>query len=418
MKKTIVFLWLVMFSFPLYSYTWIPFCPDTINATDVCFGVGSWKGVICCDEGMYIWEDDIMEWSFYTYAGMPVLSAAYFDATKILVVMSDGSWSDGVYTFDLESKQFENVDWMAYPNFLKVIPVLDENTNLFTNEYYIGCQFNGLYRSTDGLTWTEVSYFNGKSCSSMDYYDNHVVIAEVSNIHNIYVSDDYGYTWEEVPSGSPMITDFRFSFGGDLYGIFPSYSNSSGLYSSPDFGLTWDLEFYSDNMSAVGYDAMGTVFVGWESPTSNNEGIAIYTPGAIPPYLSYLNEGLPNTHINKIMLNPTMSAIAIFCCTDAGVYVCYDYMVGEEENIAPSNPICIYPNPVKDGMHLYFNTVDDLSTIEIFNNQGVKVDELKSENSFSTNNEMNWNKGNLPAGVYYLLLKTPKETWSKKFIIL
>ena len=362
-----------------------------------------------------------MEWSFYTYAGMSVLGAADFDATKILVVMSDGSWSDGVYTFDLETKQFENVDWMANPNFLMVIPVLDENTNLFTNEYYIGCQFGGLYRSTDGLTWNDVEYFNGKSCSSMDYFDNHVVLAEVSNIHTIYVSDDYGYTWEEVPSGGPMITDFKFSFEGDLYGIFPSYSNSSGLYSSQDFGQTWDLEFYSDNMSAVGYDAMGTVFVGWDSPTSSNEGIAIYTPGAIPPYLSYLNEGLPNTNINKILLNPTMSAIAIFCCTDAGVYLCYDYMVGEEEYLSASNQINIYPNPVKNDMQIYYSTneiVDDLLTIEIFNNRGIKVDEIKPERTISSEMYINWNKGNLQSGVYYLVIKTKKDNLTKKFIIL
>lgn len=420
MKKTIVFIWLSMFSLPLFSYTWVPFCPDSIKANNICFGVGSWKGVICADEGMYLWEDDIMEWSFYTY-GLPVVGATYFNATQILVTMGCGTFSDGVYTFDLVTKQFENVEWMINPNFLVTYPVLDETTDLFTDEYYIGCQFEGLYRSVDGLNWTEVTYFSDKSCSYMDFYDNHAVITEVSNLHSVFWSDDYGVTWQESTGNIPMITDFKFSFYGDLYGVFPSYSNSSGLYSSDDFGQTWSLEFYSDNMSTMGYDAMGTVFVGWESPTSSNEGIAIYTPNTVPPNLAFLNEGLPNTNINKILLNPTMSAIAIFCCTDAGVYVCYDYMVGEEENLSKSNSVSIYPNPVKDGMHIHFNTVEtvnDLSTIEIYNNRGVKVDEIKPENTFSSDLVIQWNKGNLPAGVYYLVIKTQKETWSEKFVIL
>jgi len=71
MKKTIVFLWLSILAMPLFSYTWIPFCPDSIPAENICFGVGSWKGVICSPDGMYLWEEDIEEWGFYTNCGLP-----------------------------------------------------------------------------------------------------------------------------------------------------------------------------------------------------------------------------------------------------------------------------------------------------------------------------------------------------------
>ncbi len=357
MKKTIIFVWLFLFSLVSFSYTWIPFCPDSIPANNICFGVGSWKGTICSNDGMYLWEDDIMEWSFYTYGGLPVKGATYLDAENILVVMGDGTFSDGVYSFNLQTHEFEIVEWMVNPNFLiQGFP---------SGKYYIGCQFEGLYESEDGLTWNSVPYFEGKSCSAMDFYDNHMVVTEVSNIYNIYISDDYGETWQESVAGSPMISDLKFSFEGDLYGIFPGYSNSSGLWSSSDWGNTWEVEFWSDNMSSVGFDAMSIPFVGWESPTSANEGIAIYTPYSPPPNLSPLNAGLPNLFINKILMNPSMSAIAIFCCTDAGVYVCYDYMVGVDELNQKEASIKVFPNPV-----------DKTGKIQIRTSQNTTIEEV------------------------------------------
>ena len=117
MKKIIIIIWLFLLSIPLFSYTWISFCPDTIHANNICFGVGSWKGVICTDEGMYLWQEDIEEWSFYTY-GLPVVGAAYLDAERILVAMGCGTYSDGVYAFNLQTHEFEVLEWVINPNFL------------------------------------------------------------------------------------------------------------------------------------------------------------------------------------------------------------------------------------------------------------------------------------------------------------
>jgi len=418
MKKTIVFLWLSILAMPLFSYTWIPFCPDSIPAENICFGVGSWKGVICSPDGMYLWEEDIEEWGFYTNCGLPVTGAAWLDGYKILVAMGNGSWSDGIYTFDLETHQFEVVEWIINPNFMLVVPVLDEKSNQFTDEYYVGCQFVGLYKSVDGLTWTEVPYFSGKSCTAMDLYENHLVVTEVSNIFNIYWSDDYGVSWQEATAGSPMITDLKFSYEGDLYGIFPDYSNSSGLWSSDDWGNTWEVEFWSDNMSAVGFDAMSTAFVGWESPTAGNEGIAIYTPNSPPPNLSFLNDGLPNTNINKILLNPAMSAIAIFCCTDAGVYACYDYMVGEEEKMVNFDQISIYPNPVSENGKVNVEIPDNLglNSLDIYSNDGRFI----LRKGFISNSEegrIEIDLQDLQAGIYFIRIKMDNSEFAKKLVI-
>lgn len=410
MKKAIIIVWLSILTIPLFSYTWIPYCPDTIHANNVCFGVGSWKGTICTPEGMYLWEDDIMEWSFYTN-GLPVTGAASLDATKILVAMGDGSWSDGVYTFNLETHQFEVVEWIVNPNFLIQI--------FSTGKYYIGSQFGGLYESSDGLNWSSVPYFDAKSCTAMDFYDNHLVVTEVSNVYDIYISDDYGDTWQEAAAGSPMITDLKFSYDGDLYGIFPDYSNSSGLWSSDDWGNTWEVEFWSDNMSTIGFDAMSTAFVGWESPTGGNEGIAIYTPYSPPPNLAPLNNGLPNLNINKILLNTSMSAVAIFCCTDAGVYVCYDYFVGEDELKENELSLKLFPNPTDNPDKIWIEVPNDMviKDILLFTNQGRLISKKKLNPKNSYEKFLEIGTMNLPAGTYFILVSSNKKVFSEKLII-
>jgi hypothetical protein len=420
MKKAAIFIWLFIISSNIYAYSWIPFCPDSIQANNICFNVGSWKGLICSDNGMYLWEEDIEAWSFYTYAGLPVTGAAYLDATRILVAMGNGSYSDGVYTFNLETHQFEVVEWMVNPNFMLVVPVMKAQNNKFIDEYYIGTQFSGMYRSVDGLTWTQVPYFNSKSCTAMACFDNHLVVTEVSNIYNIYWSDDDGATWNEavVP---PMITDLKFNYEGELYGIFPSVSNSSGLWYSQDFGQTWDVAFWSDFMSSVGFDAMGTIFVGWDSSGTGYEGIAIYDPDAPPPGLTFLNEGLPNTQINKILLNPSMSAIAIFCCTDQGVWMSYDYMVGEEEHSALWNELNIYPNPFKECIIFDFIMLESAPAIlEIYSLSGKKYFQTKISGSLNTQQTFTWNPVSegldLSPGIYFIKFTQGKKTVIKKVV--
>lgn len=407
MKKTIIIFCLALFTMPCFSYTWIPFCPDTIHAENICFGIGSWKGTICSPEGMYLWEDDLMEWSFYTY-GLPVTGAASLDPENILVAMGDGTYSDGVYSFNLQTHEFEVIEWLINPNFLI--------QNFNNGKYYIGSQFGGLWESEDGLIWTSVPYFDGKSCTAMVYYENHMVVTEVSNIHNIYISDDSGNSWLEAAAGTPMITDLKFSLEGDLYGAFPDFSNSSGLYTSDDWGNSWEVEFWSDNMSAVGFDAMGTVFVGWAQPPAGNEGIAIYTPGTVPPNLSFLNEGLPNLNINKILMNPFMSAIAIFCCTDAGVFVCYDYMVGVHEVKVKEASIQLYPNPARKSDQIWIESQTIIKEVKVYTLNGGCLSSLNwNQNSHQCNLDMM--ELNLTSGTYLIQVKTNESEFIEKLII-
>ena len=397
MKKLSTLLNALSLAFATHAYTWNPIGPDTANISKICFGLGLPYWVLCADDGMYLYNHSTHECDFYTY-GLPVVDATWFTFDKMLLVMGDGSWSDGIWTFDFETHQFEVVEWNANPNFL----MFDD----FNNTWWAGFQFNGMMKSTDGINWEQIPYFEFGSPYCMDSYGDHLVVSELSNIYGIHYSDDGGETWQEA-SGAPMISDMDFDGWGSLLGVFPDFSNSSGLWSSTDFGISWEVMFWSDNMSAVGFDAAGEIFVGWKE----DFGIAHYDPLAPQPGLTYLNEGLSSLNINRIQTNPTMSAMAIFVSTDEGAYYSYDYMVGVEESKDVSKvQIEIFPNPASD--QILLRSESEIEIIRFFN----ASTELVFEQSCYAN-QAGVDVSALPSGIYFVEIITISGKVVKKILV-
>jgi hypothetical protein len=85
------------------------------------------------------------------------------------------------------------------------------------------------------------------------------------------------------------------------------------------------------------------------------------------------------------------------------------------------NQLNVFPNPVKNKAIIQLDVNEAMMSsieISIFNNYGIRVDEIKIQNQLTQGNKVNWNKGNLPAGIYYLVVRTKNETLTEKFIIL
>ncbi|MCK4357667.1 MAG: T9SS type A sorting domain-containing protein [Candidatus Cloacimonetes bacterium] len=70
---------------------------------------------------------------------------------RIFCAFGCGSYSDGLYEFDVNSHEFELIEWIYNPNFIKKL----------SSGFYFGWG-NGLLYSTDGDIWTDVDYFNDK----------------------------------------------------------------------------------------------------------------------------------------------------------------------------------------------------------------------------------------------------------------
>jgi len=104
--KRIVFLLGVLISFHAYS-SWAPFGPEGIHANKIEFVIdnnANWA--ICHDQGLYLYDLVNQNWTDHPTT-LPVLGAAYLDGTKILVIMGDGSFSDGIYAYNPATEEYE-----------------------------------------------------------------------------------------------------------------------------------------------------------------------------------------------------------------------------------------------------------------------------------------------------------------------
>ena len=397
----VIFFFLQSFCF---AWEWEPFGPPDIKANKICFfDTGPVFNVICIDTGMYI-SSFSSYFEFYSYTNMAVIEAVSpgLNEDSIIVVMSDGSWSDGIYSFKVSTGQFHVLQFCYHPNFI---------VYGYENEkYFVGYEYGLLY-SEDAINWTNVAYFDNKACIDMATNGAEIVLATNEEFDNTYISEDVGATWTQLEG--VQITDIEtgeFQYYG-FYGINRQEYNG-GLYRLEND--QWELEFYSEYLNALGMVNFNSLFVGWNSGVSPEIGIASYDG-----QLSFMNDGLPDLNINDISSPLIFGATVVYCCTETG---CYSRIlsVGVQQNQIMEK-ICIYPNPVSSEMFIKLNLaepIDNIKTITILNNHGEIVDNLIYENRYSSEIEIMWNKGNLPSGVYYLVIKTGKEQITEKFIIL
>jgi hypothetical protein len=309
------------FNISVFSFNWMLYSPAGIHANNILFGAGS-NGytVICTNDGIWVDDGDFYLWNNYTNS-LPVLEAIPYDANNILLVMGDGSYSDGIYKFNLSTTSFEVVEFCYIPIFIRYCTA--------NSTYYVGTRYDGMLSSTDGITWLQVPYFEDKAAAAMDFYDEHIVVIQENNVYGTYYSDDGGISWNQSLS-DVSLHDIAFDQNGIIYGVFNGISNSSGLYVSNDFGHTWDIEYFTDNINTIGFDVTKALLTGFHGAFAPTEGVAIYDP--IANDFAFLNAGLDNKNINKFKVNPVMSSIAIFVCTDNGVYFSNDYYTAVEKN--------------------------------------------------------------------------------------
>ena len=408
MKKLVLILVLILTLQQGFSYTWENYSPPGINANNLCLFWSDYGcALICTDSGMYLNTNSWMPmWEYFNY---PVKDAQLLNNDTLLVIANEGSYSDGIYSFNLQTYEYTNIDFWFKPNFIKYY----EPGGVF----YVGFE-TGLVKSEDGLNWTEIPYFAGMNCVDLEFYYDHIIVNVLADLTHLFLSDNSGINWFEASTSPGWITDMAFNWQGELYGIFPDNSWSSGLWYSNDYGDNWEVEFYSVYMTALEFHNEEKLFVGWHSSTKDYEGIALYN--LQNQEFTYLNEGLLNTNINQIKSLPLIGGHIVFCCTDSGVYYSDNYSVGITE-MSKSKKISIFPNPITYQTTIKVNlseSFDANCSIFVINNQGQMVDEIEIEQSATNEINLDWNKGDLPVGVYYLVVKTKKEQISEKFIIL
>ncbi|MEN8224144.1 MAG: T9SS type A sorting domain-containing protein [Bacteroidota bacterium] len=398
--KIKAFLFLLFISSGLMA-EWVPFSPEGIKSNCIAFYVDNLNHWAVGADEIHLYNLNQQTWNSY-FSLLPVKDISYMDGDNILFIMSAGPWcmEDGIHYLYMETGTVYALKYAPVPHFIEY----SQQESL----YYVG-YMNGLLFSSDFTNWSDHSAFMNMEIVDMDIWEDHYVISRLDSIYSIYRSPNAGSSWE-ISSGAPMISDLEFDNNGKLYGVFPDNSWSSGLWSSNDFGETWNVEFWATGIKCVGTDFMGNVFVGFgEDALPPYEGIARWD--SANQQLHFMNEGLPNLNINQITYNPGMSAPAIFCCTDTGVYINYTY-IDIEEVTAPSAPPQLWPNPALDQLHIRHG-LDGNVQISIYSGAGKLVETFSNS---GMPEELNYNCSHLIQGIYFIMLDNGRERKNIKWI--
>ncbi|MBN2460251.1 MAG: T9SS type A sorting domain-containing protein [Candidatus Cloacimonetes bacterium] len=400
MKKSFLLL-ILLIPLTCDAYFWSAIGPQGIIVNDFYVKqIGQMYEIICAEDGLYIFAGD--EWINYNYGYLPAVAATDHQETDFLVILADGSWSDGIYIFNLITHEHEIQEWCYYPNF-----ILYCSSN---SRYYVGYYY-GLYESLNGTDWNDIPFFSGINCTAMAYRENHLVVAEMSNLARVYYSDDYGENWNTAAQ-APFINDMIFHENDILYAIFPDTSNSSGIWKSENYGASWSSVLYCDGMTSINHDFDSNIFVGWGNSFSTRyEGVARWNPDT--NQLFEMNEGLPDTEINHLTVHPVVDCVNIVACTGNGVYMLTDYQVSKGNEIVQyKTELYNNPNPFNPTTTIHFSLIGYPDGIlEIFNllGQKVKVIELNGNTGSVNWNGHDYNGRAVPSGVYLYRITTAKR---------
>ena len=395
------------------GYSWTLYGPQGIKANDICFNAGSaGYTVICGANGIFISDGINGTWNNYTHGGLPVWEAIPLDNTNNLLVMGDGSTSDGIYRFNLTTHQFTSLKQLPSPTFIKYCSI--------NQTFYAGSKQNGLWNSVDGVSWIAVPDFVSMPVSTMDCYNNTMVLSTGFYFQSVYNSYDSGLTWNHTNGNGNFLSYIAYHPNGKLYGIIP-YSNSTSLRVSSNDGQDWEYCFFSnDGLNTLGFDVIGNIFVGWRN-VGVPKGIARYDPSSSS--ITFFNDGLPNLFINRIKTNPLLSSITIFCCTDSGVYYSNDYLTGtsDKASIEDNLKVTSFPNPASSSMEIEISLPEVLGnsmSIVIYNTAGVIIPENLYHFIQTSETRIQVNVSNIPMGCYFYRLKSGKYDVIGKLVVI
>ncbi|MBT4333781.1 MAG: hypothetical protein HOD64_10940, partial [Candidatus Cloacimonetes bacterium] len=152
--KSVSIIFLLLIVTCLTSYQWNEYCPLDLPIYNANFEFENIE--ILCTDGLLIRTES--EWNFYDSNGLSALNAIRLDDENLLILFGLYSNSDGVYKFNMNTYEFELIDWFFAPQFL-----YHNSTNYL---YYLG-SYDGLFRSYNGLNWVKDNSFDTGSVNSM-----------------------------------------------------------------------------------------------------------------------------------------------------------------------------------------------------------------------------------------------------------
>ncbi|MEA2097022.1 MAG: hypothetical protein U9P73_10070, partial [Candidatus Cloacimonadota bacterium] len=174
--KSVSIILIILLATTLTAYEWNEYCPLDLPIYNANFEFENID--ILCTNGLLIRTDN--EWELYENLGLLALNSVKLDDDNLLVLFGWASNSDGIYKFNLNTHDFELVDWFYQPYFLYY--------NSTDDRYYAGDD-NGLSRSYDGLKWVRDNTWEMSSVYSMNNQNQNFVLHRDTSIYNWQYSE-------------------------------------------------------------------------------------------------------------------------------------------------------------------------------------------------------------------------------------
>ncbi|MEM8556590.1 MAG: T9SS type A sorting domain-containing protein [Bacteroidota bacterium] len=375
--------------------------PDDTDRLIVYYGGGGASGdAPAADAGVYRSDDGGVSWTQVLASQNPRVITSLGGSVFVATV------SDGMYRSDDGTAFLPINNGIARSDIFALTADADENV------LYAGSIF-ALYRSfNNGLSWTEVNdeidvnalYADGQTIWAGDFNED-------LNVDGIYVSPDFGQTWESKGLfGESVSSIFVTSEGTVLVGVFLTEGVVGGLFRSTNNGDTWTrLSALDDRIDSI-----------VETPTPDGAAQQLWAGGSLGTYIStddgatwtLDNAGFPDddASVRALAYTPVLGGPgALYAAerfTDVPVYTRAIAVAAEDDAIAQGVTLsAAFPNPFADRTELTL-TLDRLTKVvaTVYDVLGREVASLADGQLGAGEHGLTFEASNLPTGLYLVHL--------------
>jgi len=344
------------------------------------------------------------QWSFHQFwmQFFPVKSVCQLNPTTFMVAFSSGSYSDGIYNYDLDADSWTLNEWFFWPNFIvKYNP---------TGSFFVG-ERDGLFRSDNGADWSRVADLPAQQCDSFAWWGSNLV-TDIGSA--VYYSADAGQTWQQ--STMNLLEGFRFAPNGTLFAKMDAGSDSDGLWRSDDRGATWNLEFYSTGLCSIGPLMGGTLPLGWRVPNEDGHYLALYDLQSGLEQLDHPNLESP---VRQLDVFPLVNTPAFYVINSEGCFFITGFPVSVSDPVkspqVPDPGLRVAPNPGKG--------IISLSSAKAFTRPLVTLYDLRGRTikcldvNLVADGSLSCALPKLPAAIYLLVVEDGADRYTSRICL-